>query len=95
MPFYEISHVAPLTTAQKDEMALAITKLQCSKFGTPSLFVTVIFADTTGLEAYVAGKPVSFAFESGYAYLCQRLLVVLYLTLYNYCANNDPSVNST
>jgi phenylpyruvate tautomerase PptA (4-oxalocrotonate tautomerase family) len=81
MPFYEISHVAALTKAQKDEMALAITKLQCSKFGTPSLFVTVIFTDTTELEAYVAGKPVSFALESGYAYLYQRILVVLYLVL--------------
>ncbi|KAG9234846.1 hypothetical protein BJ875DRAFT_530670 [Amylocarpus encephaloides] len=57
MPLFEISHVAPLIKAQKDEMALAITKLQCSKFGTPSLFVTVVFADTTGLETYVAGKP--------------------------------------
>lgn len=79
MPLYEISHVAPLTKTQKDEIAVAITKLQCSKFGTPSLFVTVIFADATGLEAYVAGKPVSFAPESGYAYLYQRLLVGLYL----------------
>lgn len=64
MPLYEISHVAPLTNAQKDDMALAITKLQCSKFGTPSLFVTVVFTDTTDLKSYVAGKPVSFAFES-------------------------------
>ena len=61
MPLYEVSHVAPLRKAQKDEMALSITKLQCSKFGTPSLFVTVLFAETTGLEAYVAGNPVSFA----------------------------------
>ncbi len=76
MPLFEISHVAPLTKAQKDEMALAITKLQGSKFGTPSFFVTVIFADTTGLEAYVAGKPVSFALESGYACLHQRALII-------------------
>jgi phenylpyruvate tautomerase PptA (4-oxalocrotonate tautomerase family) len=81
MPLFEISHVAPLTKAQKDEMALAITKLQCSKFGTPSLFVTVIFADTTGLDAYIAGKPVSFALESGYTYLNQRFLIILYLKL--------------
>jgi phenylpyruvate tautomerase PptA (4-oxalocrotonate tautomerase family) len=80
MPLYEISHAAPLTKAQKEEMALAITKLQCSKFGTPSLFVTVTFAYTTGLETYVAGKPVSSALESGYASLYQRLLVVLHLT---------------
>ena len=62
-------------------MAVAITKLQCSKFGTPSLFVTVILVDTTGLETYVAGKPVSIALESGYAcfFFNQRLLVVLYL----------------
>jgi phenylpyruvate tautomerase PptA (4-oxalocrotonate tautomerase family) len=77
MPLFEISHAAPLTKAQKDEMALAITKLQSSKFGTPSLFVTVIFADTTGLETYVAGKSVSFALKSSYVYLHQRL--VLYL----------------
>jgi phenylpyruvate tautomerase PptA (4-oxalocrotonate tautomerase family) len=80
MPLYEVSHVAPLTKAQKDEMALAITKLQCSKFGTPSLFVTVLFAETTGLEAYVAGNPVSFVLESGYIYLYQRLLIILHLT---------------
>ncbi len=72
MPLFEISHVAPLTKAQKDEMALAITKFQCRKFGTPSLFVTIQFADITGLEVYVAGKPVSFALQSSYSCLHYR-----------------------
>lgn len=80
MPLFEISGVAPLTKAQKDEMAIAITRLQCSTFGTPSLFVTVTFADTTRLEAYVAGKAVSVVLEPGYACLYQWLLVVSYLT---------------
>jgi phenylpyruvate tautomerase PptA (4-oxalocrotonate tautomerase family) len=78
MPLYEISHAAPFTKAQKDDMALAITKLQCSKFGTPSIFVTVIFTDTAGLDAYVAGKPVSTALESGYAFLYQRRRYIPY-----------------
>lgn len=69
-----------MTKAQKDEMALAITKLQSSKFGTPSLFVTVAFADSTGRETYIAGESVSFAFKSCQVFIYQRLLVVPYLT---------------
>jgi len=85
MPLYELSHAAPLTKAQKDEIALAITRLQCSKFGTPSLFVTVQFADTTGRETYVAGNPVSFVLDSGYVLLYQQFLVILYL-IYDFFA---------
>ena len=80
MPLYEISHVAPLTKAQKDEMALAITEFQSGAFGTPGLFVTVMFKDVTttrGLEAYVAGKPVSWVIFS-----LLRPLIVGYVALY-------------
>ena len=64
MPLVEISHAAPLTKPQKDEIALAITKLAGNKFGTPAFYVTVIFTDSTGVAAYVAGNPVSFALGS-------------------------------
>jgi phenylpyruvate tautomerase PptA (4-oxalocrotonate tautomerase family) len=64
MPLYEVSYVAPLTGAQKNDLALALTKLQCNKFGTPSLFVTVVFLNITKLDTYVAGKPVSSGLNS-------------------------------
>ena len=82
MPLFEIQHAAPLSGAQKDELALAITKLQCSKFGTPSVFVTVIFADGTKLDTYIAGKPVSFNPKLGSDYPYQphhTLLIILLL----------------
>ncbi|KAH8664744.1 hypothetical protein BX600DRAFT_464933 [Xylariales sp. PMI_506] len=56
MPFYEVSHVAPLTKAQKDDLAAAITELQSNKFGTPKVFIAVVFRNNSGNDTYVAGK---------------------------------------
>ncbi|KAK6216090.1 hypothetical protein LQW54_003866 [Pestalotiopsis sp. IQ-011] len=57
MPMYEIEHIAPLTSTQKDALALAITEIHSTKFTTPRLFVNVKITDASKQETYVAGKP--------------------------------------
>jgi len=61
MPLFEITHAAPLTEAQKADIALAVTKLQTGTYGTPSVFVTIVFRNASELDTYVAGKVVSSA----------------------------------
>ncbi|KXJ96513.1 hypothetical protein Micbo1qcDRAFT_155068, partial [Microdochium bolleyi] len=56
MPFYEVSHAVPLSDAQKDEIAQAITKIHTTRFTTPSLFVNVKFTDAANESYYVGGK---------------------------------------
>lgn len=43
MPFYQVFHSYPLSKAQKDRLATAITYLHSHTFKTPSLFVNVLF----------------------------------------------------
>lgn len=58
MPRYVVTHVAPLTQAQQDALALAITEIHSRLFTTPRLFVNVSFVDGTRAPTYVAGRPV-------------------------------------
>ncbi|ETS73806.1 hypothetical protein PFICI_14752 [Pestalotiopsis fici W106-1] len=57
MPMYEIEHIAPLQSEQKDALALAITEIHSNKFTTPRLFVNVKITDAAKQETYVAGRP--------------------------------------
>ncbi|KAF2159209.1 hypothetical protein M409DRAFT_30348 [Zasmidium cellare ATCC 36951] len=57
MPFYEVSHAYPLTSAQEDELAQAITKIHLSKFPlVPTFFVNVAFKDVSRRSSFVGGK---------------------------------------
>ena len=58
MPSYEFEHVDPLSSAQKDALAEAITHIHSHLFTTPSLFVNVRFINIAGQDYYVAGKKV-------------------------------------
>lgn len=56
MPFYEIQHIIPLTDAQQDELAEAITHIHSTMFTTPRLFVNVKFTDYSKVTTFVGGK---------------------------------------
>jgi len=73
MPSYEVEHVCPLTVAQQDEIAQAITRIHSTKFSTPKLFVNVRFTDITGHVVYVAGKRVCYSFHLSIIYSRARL----------------------
>lgn len=45
MPLYIITHITPLTLAQQDELAAAITSLHADAFSTPRMFVQIHFHD--------------------------------------------------
>ena len=59
MPSYEVEHICPLTEAQKDEIAEAITKIHTTQFNAPRLFVNCRFTNVKEHAVYVAGKRVS------------------------------------
>ena len=61
MPAYEIEHVVPLSSQQKDEIAQSITATHTSLFTTPSLFVNVRFTDASKQDVYVGGKKVALS----------------------------------
>ncbi|KAF2129455.1 hypothetical protein P153DRAFT_366848 [Dothidotthia symphoricarpi CBS 119687] len=46
MPHYEVHHTCPLTLAQIDALASALTDLHCLLFSAPSIFVNVTFHRT-------------------------------------------------
>ncbi|OAR00090.1 hypothetical protein LLEC1_01078 [Akanthomyces lecanii] len=58
MPYYQLSHSLPLTDAQKQSLAQAITAIHVKAFATPSMFVNVRFIkeDLTLGNVFVAGK---------------------------------------
>ncbi|ATY62386.1 hypothetical protein A9K55_009236 [Cordyceps militaris] len=57
MPYYEITHSYPLTDAQRQALAQAITKIHVAAFHTPSMFINVRFIaeDLAKSHAFVAG----------------------------------------
>jgi len=64
MPFYEIQHTYPLTPAQRQTFARAVTDLHSTTFLTPSLFVNVVFhdlseGDRSNPTYFLAGEPVT------------------------------------
>jgi phenylpyruvate tautomerase PptA (4-oxalocrotonate tautomerase family) len=61
MPLYEIEHSIPLSKAQRDQIAQAITQIHTRKFSTPSLFVNIRFTDCANQCLYIAGEQVSGA----------------------------------
>lgn len=61
MPAYEVEHVVPLSSQQKDGIAQSITATHTSLFTTPSLFVNVRFIDIADQDIYVGGKKVAFS----------------------------------
>lgn len=63
MPSYEVEHVCPLTSGQKDSLAEDITKIHTERFGAPSLFVNVRFTDTRDHVTYAGGVRVGFPFS--------------------------------
>ncbi|KAL9075333.1 MAG: hypothetical protein Q9161_001710 [Pseudevernia consocians] len=56
MPLYEIEHIIPLSSPQKDDLARSITQIHSRLFTTPSLFVNVRFTDTASHDVYIGGK---------------------------------------
>lgn len=58
MPFYELNHSHPLTDAQKQSLAQAITAIHVKAFATPSMFVNVHFVkeDLAQGNFFIAGK---------------------------------------
>lgn len=56
MPLYEVQHICPLTPAQQDELAEAITTLHSTRFTTPRMFVNVKYTDVRSHITYVGGK---------------------------------------
>jgi phenylpyruvate tautomerase PptA (4-oxalocrotonate tautomerase family) len=61
MPFYDIHHSVPLSALQQRTLAEKITYLHSRKFTTPSLFVNVLFHDSSKDIVYVGGKPKTFS----------------------------------
>ncbi|KAF9874220.1 hypothetical protein CkaCkLH20_08203 [Colletotrichum karsti] len=62
MPFYKVEHTYPLSAAQRQSVATAITNLHCAAFDTPAFFVHVSFAKHEAGSAddgtyFMAGKP--------------------------------------
>lgn len=56
MPAYEVEHVYPLTEAQQDQLAEAITNIHAEQFGAPKIFVNVRFTNVENHATYIAGK---------------------------------------
>jgi phenylpyruvate tautomerase PptA (4-oxalocrotonate tautomerase family) len=56
MPLFEIQHVVPLTDAQKDALAEAITKIHSTIFTTPRVAINVRYTDVSKVLMYIAGK---------------------------------------
>lgn len=56
MPAYEVEHICQLSPEQKDDLAMAITKIHSNHFNTPKLFVNVRFTNVDDHATYVAGK---------------------------------------
>lgn len=58
MPYYELHHSHPLTDAQKQSLAQAITAIHVKAFSTPSMFVNVHFIkeDLAQGNFFIAGK---------------------------------------
>ncbi|TQV91525.1 Tautomerase [Cordyceps javanica] len=57
MPYYEVHHSLPLSDAQRQELAQAITTVHVTAFNTPSMFVIVRFVaeDLAQGNVFVAG----------------------------------------
>lgn len=56
MPWYDVEHVAPLSTAQCDSLAQKITDIHTSMFAVPSFLMNIQFHDASTHNTYVAGK---------------------------------------
>ena len=56
MPFYEVLHALPLSEAQQDKLAEAITHIHTRLFTVPAGFVHVAFTNTDARPMYMAGK---------------------------------------
>ncbi|OAA48797.1 Tautomerase [Cordyceps fumosorosea ARSEF 2679] len=58
MPYYEVSHSYPLTGAQKQDLARALTHSHIKAFNTPSMFVNVRFIkeDPSQENIFVGGE---------------------------------------
>lgn len=57
MPFYEVLHAIPLSPAQEDALAEAITAIHLSKFPlVPKFFVNIVFTDISQKTTYIGGK---------------------------------------
>ncbi|KAK4544440.1 hypothetical protein LTR36_004331 [Oleoguttula mirabilis] len=56
MPLYEIQHHISLTSSQKDDLAIAITRIHSTKFLTPKMFVNVTYTDVSETRTYIGGK---------------------------------------
>ncbi|KAF5500111.1 hypothetical protein CGCS363_v007239 [Colletotrichum siamense] len=57
MPLCEVSFAAPLTAAQKAELAKAIADIHAGAFQTPRWFVNVVFTDASQHTWFVGGRP--------------------------------------
>ncbi|KAM3453973.1 hypothetical protein MY4038_004681 [Beauveria bassiana] len=57
MPYYEVNHSLPLTDAQRQSLAQAITKIHATTFNTPTMFVNVRFVkeDLAQGNLFIAG----------------------------------------
>jgi phenylpyruvate tautomerase PptA (4-oxalocrotonate tautomerase family) len=57
MPYYQVFHGIPLSDAQKEKIAGAITNVHAKQFHVLTEFVNVSFLDTGNMSFYRGGKP--------------------------------------
>lgn len=60
MPLYDVEHILPLTEAQQESLAIALTNLHSSRFKTPKFFINVRYTDVSGQAVYRGAKKVEY-----------------------------------
>lgn len=55
MPLYDVEHVCPLTFAQQEQLANALTSLHVTRFSTPRFFINVRFTDVSSQIVFRGG----------------------------------------
>ncbi|PON28164.1 hypothetical protein TGAM01_v202658 [Trichoderma gamsii] len=55
MPLYQVEHSDPLTRAEMDELAVKITDIHKTAYGTPTPFISVVFEDISKTNFYEGG----------------------------------------
>jgi phenylpyruvate tautomerase PptA (4-oxalocrotonate tautomerase family) len=55
MPLYDIEHVTPLTDAQQEQLAIALTDLHVQRFKTPRFFINVRYTDVSAQVVFRGG----------------------------------------
>lgn len=56
MPLYDVEHVTPLTPAQQESLAVALTDLHSARFHTPRAFLNVRYTDAHAQVVFRGGR---------------------------------------